>query len=95
MYLEFGSVLQRKNRLTDVFSSNFSSGGCFVLLSGTVCAILLEGIMRKMCSIILGPTSRPDAANVKMTAKTEYDQEIPQSHTADQPMAQTGRVIEH
>ena len=48
MYFEFGSVLQRKNRLTDVFSSKFSSGGCFVLLSGTVCAILLEGIMRKM-----------------------------------------------
>ena len=48
MYFDFVSVLQRKNRFTDVFPSNFSSGDCFVLLSGTVCTILLEGIMRKM-----------------------------------------------
>ena len=25
----------------------------------------------------------------------EYDQEIPQSHTADQPMALSGRATEH
>ena len=26
---------------------------------------------------------------------SEYDQEIPQSHTADQPTAQSGRATEH
>ena len=80
MYFAFGSLLPKKKSFRRCFPSNFSSGGCFVLLSGTVCAVLLEGIMRKMCSISLGQTSRPGAVNVKMTVKTEYDQEI-HNHT--------------
>ena len=30
-----------------------------------------------------------------MKKVSEYDQEIPQSHTADQPTAPRGRVTEH
>ena len=34
---------------------------------------------------------RPDDGFVMVYSKSEYDQEIPQSYTADQPMALPGR----
>ena len=33
--------------------------------------------------------------NSYLNEKSEYDQEIPQSHTADQPTASWGRATEH